>query len=305
MVTHCIDNLQIQGACAAGALFASECLAGRRGTLLQRPSPQVAMKTLVPLLAAAALLAGCAASTPQTAQQTRPEATRSLAKIELLYNEEDQFTVVDGGGSAVAGFAGLLGPVGTLVALGFEVGSRATLADRKERRSKEFTAAAKNDGAASASLSRQFAERFAQRLRESGREVKLTPAYRVNGPVAEMQALGHRPTPGYSTLTMRITAAYGAPDATSSFKPFVAVEQVLRNEQQSVVYQATHTADLEEPAYFMYEGLIQDIAGAREGLRRGFAQAVQPAYTVMFGDDEPGRPGSATATRTAGLDAKD
>jgi hypothetical protein len=263
------------------------------------------MKTLVPLLVAAALMAGCATNAPQTALKPRPDATRSLAKIELFYNEEDQFTVVDGGGSAIVGFAGLLGPVGTLVALGFEVGSRATLASRTERRSKEFMAAVKNDGTAATSLtlSRQFAEQFAARLRESGREVKLTPAFRVNGPLAEMQALGHRPTPGYSTLTMRITAAYGAPDATSSFKPFVAVEQLLRNEQQVVVYQSTHTADLEEPAYFMYDGLLQDARGAREGLRQGFAQAVRPAYSVMFGEDEPHLAGAAEPTRTAGLDA--
>ena len=261
------------------------------------------MKTFVPLFLAAALLAGCATHAPQAALQPRPDTTRSLAKIEIFYNEEDQFTVVDGGGSAIVGFAGLLGPVGTLVALGFEVGSRATLAGRTERRSKEFMAAVKNDGTAASSLSRQFAEQFAARLRESGREVKLTPAFRVNGPVAEMQALGHRPTPGYSTLTMRITAAYGAPDATSSFKPFVAVEQLLRNEQQAVVYQSTHTADLEEPAYFMYDGLLQDARGAREGLRQGFAQAVRPAYSVMFGEDETHLAGAAEPTRTAGLDA--
>ena len=262
------------------------------------------MKLLVPLLVAAALLAGCATSATQTALQPRPDATRSLAKIELLYNEEDQFTVVDGGGSAIMGFAGLLGPAGTLVSLGFEVGSRATRADRTARRSKEFTAAVKNDSAAAQTLSRQFAEQFAARLRESGREVTLIPAFRVNGPVAEMQALGHRPAPGYSTLTMRITAAYGAPDATSSFKPFVAVEQVLRNEQQAVVHQATHTADLAAPTYYMYDGLLQDVPGAREGLRRGFVQAVQPAYAAMFGEDEPRMPGSGEPTRTAGLDAK-
>ena len=284
LVTNSIDNLQN----------------GRR-TLLQPSFPAVAMKTLVFLLAAAALLAGCATHQPEL--QARPEATRSLAKIELLYNEEDQFTVVDGGGSAIVGLAGFLGPVGTLVSLGFEVGSRANLGERNARRSKEFMAALKNDSTAAPSLSRQFAENFAARLRESGREVKLTPAYRVNGPVAEMRALGHRPTPGYGTLTMRITAAYGAPDSTSSFKPFVAVEQVLRDEQQSVVHQATHTADLAQPAYFMYEGLLQDSKGAREGLRQGFAQAVQPAYSVMFGADEPRLAATAEPTRTAGLDA--
>ena len=78
----------------------------------------------------------------------------------------------------------------------------------------------------------------------------------------------------------------------------------MRDEQQSVVYQATHTADLEEPAYFMYDGLLKDAEGAREGLRQGFAQAVQPAYSVMFGEDEPRLARASERTRTAGLDAK-
>jgi len=54
----------------------------------------------------------------------------------------------------------------------------------------------------------------------------------------------------------------------------------------------------------MYDGLLKDAEGAREGLRQGFAQAVQPAYSVMFGEDEPRLARASERTRTAGLDAK-
>ncbi|MBT2334677.1 hypothetical protein J7E49_12265 [Variovorax paradoxus] len=260
------------------------------------------MKALVSLLAAA-LLAGCAASTPEPAPQVRSDATRSITRIELVYNEQDQLSVMDGGGSAIVGWAGVFGPVGTLVALGVEVGTRATMASRIARRSKEFTAAAKNSGAIP--LNRQFAEQLAARLRTGGREVKLTPAARVDGELAQMQVPGFQPAPGYSTLIVRVTTAYGASDMTSSFKPFVAIEQLLKNEQQAVLYQTTHTSDLEEPAYLVYDGLLQDTAKAQDGLRRGLFQIVQPAYAGMFGEDESSsRLAGAETTRTAGLDSK-
>ncbi|WPH16541.1 hypothetical protein [Variovorax paradoxus] len=260
------------------------------------------MKTLVSLLISAALLAGCATSTPEPAQQVRHDATRSITKIELVYNAQDQLSVMDGGGSAIMGWAGIFGPVGTLVALGVEVGTRVTLASRIERRSKEFTAAVKSSGAMP--LNRQFAEQLAARLRTGGREVKLTPAARMDGELAQMQAPGFEPTPGYSTLLVRVTTTYGAPDMTSSFKPFVAIEQSLQDEQQGVLHQTTHTSDLEEPAYLAYDGLLQDSARAQDGLRQGLSRIVQPAYAGMFGEDGPPRLGSSEATRTASLDAR-
>ncbi|MEJ1162315.1 hypothetical protein V9K97_01355 [Variovorax sp. CCNWLW186] len=260
------------------------------------------MKALVSLLAAAALLAGCATSTPEPAPQVRHDATRSISKIELVYNEQDQLTVMDGGGSAIIGWAGVFGPVGTLVALGVEVGTRVTKASRMERRTLEFTAAVKNSGAAS--LNRQFAEQLAARLRTGGREVKLTPAPRVDGELAQLHAAGFQPTPGYSTLVVRVTTIYSAPDMTSSFKPFVAIEQSLKNEQQAVLYQTTHTSDMEEPAFLAYDGLLQENAKAQDGLRQGLSEILHTAYAGMFGEDESSRMASAEATRTAGLEAK-
>lgn len=270
---------------------------------LLRLDAGMSLQKLMSLLAATALLAGCAADASKPTLQARQDATRSAAKVELIYNEEDQLIVTDGGGSGLTGFAGLLlGPIGALVALTIDTNSRMTMAARTDQRSKEFTAAVRNSGTTMA-LNRQFAEQLAARLRESGREVKLTPFMRATGAASEMKVPELQPTPGYSTLILRITTAYGAADATSSFKPFVSVEQLLRDERQSVVHQTAHTADVSEPTYFSYEGLLKDTAVAHEGLKQGLDRVVQPAYAGMFGGDQP-RAVPAETTRTAGLDAK-
>jgi len=257
------------------------------------------MKTLVSLLSAAAvllLLPGCAAThAPDAAPQVRHDLTRSVTKIELVYNDEDRLTVMDGGGSAIVGWAGVFGPVGTLVALGVEVGTRVTREDRIERRSGEFTTAVKKSGAAS--LNRHFAELLAARLRAGGREVRITPVPRLDRLLDVLQVPDFQPTPGYSILVVRVTTTYGAPDMTSSYKPFVAIEQSLKNEQQAVLFQTTHTSDLEEPAFLAYDGLLQDTAKAQDGLRRGLSQILQPAYAGMFGQDASSQLAARTEAR--------
>ncbi|EJL71178.1 hypothetical protein PMI12_04426 [Variovorax sp. CF313] len=277
-------------------------LSPRSFTNLLRESAGMSLKTLTPLLVAAALVSGCATDAPPPALQARHDAARSVAKVEIIYNQEDELIVVDGGGSGLTSFAGFLGPIGALLALGIDTNSRMTTADRTDRRSKEFTAAVRNSGVPMG-LNSYFAERLAARLRDGGREVKLTPFMRATGKLPEMQVPELQPTPGYSTLILRITTAYGASDATSSFKPIVAVEQLLRDEHQAVLYQASHTSDLSQPTYFRYDGLLNDPAVAREGLRQGLAQVVQPAYAGMFGDDEP-RMAHVAAGRTVGPDPK-
>jgi len=268
-----------------------------------REDADMRLKTLTFLLVAAALLSGCAANSVAPVPQTRHDATRSIEKVEVIYNAQDQLIVTDGGGSGLTGFAGFLGPLAALLAISVDTNSRLTMAARTDQRSKEFTAAVKNSGATMA-LNRQFAEQLAARLRDSGREVKLTPFMRATGEHAQMQVQELQPTPGYSTLILRITTTYGAADATSSFKPYVWVEQLLRDEKQSVVGQTLQVADVSEPTYLLYDGLLKDTAGAREGLKRGLDQIVQPAYVEMFGEDVPRKAGAAAVTQTAGIDAK-
>ena len=268
-----------------------------------RADADVRLKALFFLLVAAALLSGCATNTAAPVPPTRHDVARSIEKVELIYNQEDQLIVTDGGGSGLTGFAGFLGPLAALVAISVDTNSRLTMAARTDQRSKEFTAAVKNSGV-TMGLNRQFAERLAARLRDSGREVKLTPFFRATGEHAQMQVQELQPTPGYSTLILRITTSYGAADATSSFKPYVWVEQLLRDEKQSVVGQTLQVADLSEPTYLLYDGLLKDTAGAREGLKRGLDQIVQPAYVSLFGEDEPRKASAAAVTQTAGIDTK-
>ncbi|RIX84697.1 hypothetical protein [Acidovorax cavernicola] len=258
----------------------------RSPTTLLRESAGMSLKMLTFLLVAAALLSGCATNTPPPALQISPDAARSVAKVEIIYNQQDELLVSDGGGSGLTSFAGFLGPIVALVALGIDNSSRASAADRMAQRSKEFTDAVRKSGVPMG-LNKYFAERLAERLRDGGREVKLTPFMRATGKLPEMQVPELQPTPGYSTLILRIMTAYGAYDATSSFKPYVTVEQLLRDEHQTVLYQASHSPELSEPTYFRYEGILSDPAAAREGLKQGLAQVVQSAYVGMFGGDAP------------------
>src|SRR5689334_13936655 len=109
---------------------------------LLRLDAGMSLQKLTSLIVATALLAGCAADASKPTLLARQEATRSAAKVELIYNEEDQLIVTDGGGSGLTGFAGLLlGPIGALLALSIDTNSRMTMAARTDQRSKEFTAA--------------------------------------------------------------------------------------------------------------------------------------------------------------------
>jgi len=92
-------------------------LSPRSFTNLLRESAGMSLKTLTPLLVAAALVSGCATDTPPPALQARHDAARSVAKVEIIYNQEDELIVVDGGGSGLTSFAGFLGPIGALLAL--------------------------------------------------------------------------------------------------------------------------------------------------------------------------------------------
>ena len=105
-------------------------------TSMLRRDACMSLNMLTLLLVAAALLSGCATNTSQPVLKARYEAARSIEKVELIYNEEDQLIVTDGGGSGLTGFAGLLGPIGAILALTVDTSSRMGMAARTDQRSK-------------------------------------------------------------------------------------------------------------------------------------------------------------------------
>lgn len=239
------------------------------------------MKKLIALISIAALAAGCATGPDKAALQARKDATSKLPKIELLYNEQDELVVMDLGGSSMTGMAGLLGPIGLLVAAGVDAGSKLSMAERAEKRSKEFTTAVQKDAPAQG-LNKQFAEQLADRIRAGGREVKVTPTKRAIGALSKMSTPDALVNPDYAPLIVRITAGYGAKDATSSFQPTITVEYQLKKDDKAIVYQSSYVKRPDEPTYFTYAALLDQPAAARQGLALGLTSAVDPIYRGLF-----------------------
>lgn len=238
------------------------------------------MEKLIPLFLVAAFAAGCATGPDKAALQARKDATSKLPKIELLYNEQDELAVMDLGGSNMTGMAGLLGPIGLLVAVGVDAGSKLSMAERTEKRSKEFTAAVQKDSPA-LGLNKQFAEQLADRIRAGGREFKLTPTKRATGALAKMSTPDTPIDPDYAPLTVRITTGYGAKDATSSFQPLITVEYQLKKDEK-VVYQSSFVKRPGEPTYFTYGALLDQRVAARQGLAQGLTSSVDSIYRGLF-----------------------
>ena len=206
------------------------------------------MKKILILTVSLILLAGCATGPDKAALAARKQATDPLTKVEILYNAPEELVVLDGGGSGAAGFSALLGPVGMLIALGVNAGSKLSAAERAEARSKEFTAAVRKSVAAQ-EMNQQFAQALAARIRASGREVKLTPTKRANGPLPDIKVPEVQQAADYAPLMVRITTGYGAKDSTSAFRPLVTIEYVLKKSDQSTVHQSTFSSASGEPSY--------------------------------------------------------
>jgi hypothetical protein len=217
----------------------------------------------------------------KAALQARKDATNKLPKIELLYNEQDDLVVMDLGGSNMTGMAGLLGPIGLLMAAGIDASSKLSMAERTEKRSKEFTSVVQKN-ATGGGLNRQFAEQLASRIRAGGREVKVTPTKRAIGALSKMSTPDTQPSPDYAPLVIRITTGYGAKDATSSFQPFIDIGYQLKNAEKIVVYQSSYVKRPDQPSYFTYDALLTQHAAAREGLVLGLAGAVDSVYRGLF-----------------------
>lgn len=240
------------------------------------------MKKTIALLTAALVLVGCAAGPDKVALQARKEALAKISKVEIFYNGKDELAVIDGGGSSMTGMAGLFGPIGLLVALGADAGSKLTLVERAGARSKEFTAVIGKSETAQ-TLNRQFAEEVATRIRASGKEVKITPVGRFNGDLASSKIGDAEFTPGYAPLFLRITTGYGAKDALSSYRPVIVIEQALkRDSQEKTLYQTAFTSPTGEPTYMAYSTLLERNKEAHDGLRRAMINAADAVYKSMF-----------------------
>lgn len=228
------------------------------------------------------VLAGCANGKYAEERRLRKEATSEISQVEIFYNQKDEYVVIDGGGSGYGGMAGGLGFAGMLVALAADAGHKLSAVDRAETRSKEFTSALEKSEI-KLDMNRQFAESLAEKIKTSGRDVKLTPINRTVGGLKDMKLPEDVvPSEGYATLLLRINSGYAAKDASSDFMPVIVVETLLNDKNNKTIYRNTYNPGMRDPSYFLYSSLLAEHGLAHEGLRKGMMSSVDRVYASVF-----------------------
>lgn len=243
------------------------------------------MNKLASVVVIIGLLSACATHTPAYVMQKKSnrQSIEKIQNVEIFYHADGIYPVIDRGGSAMTGMAGLLGPVGMLVALGADAGSKLTMAERAEARTKEFTKAVR-DSFSGESLNAQFANKLADLLRENGRTVKLTQIERPagNARLAASTAKDMTPAENFAPLVLRITTGYGAESATSSYQPVIVAEYVLKNSSGHVLVESRESINEGGNSYLTYQGLLEDHRNAGEALRKELVALAPLAHKKMF-----------------------
>lgn len=227
------------------------------------------MRRAISICVVAAMLAACAGrpqpdNTPVSATPGHP---LPHPRVEIFYNAEPELVVRDSGAIPAVGLIGLLGPVGALAAMGVDALSRGNATQQAGERSQRFTQAVRGE-VGDLALNHEYAQRLAEALRSTGREVKLTPAARALGTAGELHLEGLMPTPGHDVLLLRISTAYWAPDLGSSFRPYARVEYALRDDQLAPLAWDSVSFRSAEPRYYAYDTLLKENRTAYDGLRQ-------------------------------------
>lgn len=212
------------------------------------------------------MLAACSSQPRQAAAEADEPEPLSHPRVEIVYNAKPELVVLDSGATPTAGLGGLLGPVGALVAIGVDAASRNNSMNQVASRSKRFQDAVE-ESSGELTLHREYAERLAEAMRATGREVKLTPGGRAVGPARKMDLGGLNPAPGYEVMLLRISTSYVAPGLASDFRPAVVVEYALRDDQLKPVTWNSVVSRNGSPSYFSFDELLKEHKAAYAGLR--------------------------------------
>ncbi|WP_211465741.1 hypothetical protein [Collimonas silvisoli] len=233
-------------------------------------------------------LLGCATAPPHLAQkQANRSAIEATQRIEIFYHPDQDYPVLDAGGSSYAGLSGLLGPIGMIAGLGAHAASKTTMVDRARSRSADFTKAV-HDASGTHDFTEQFAQNLAEQLRLTGREVKLTKIERPTGDavLSKSKARDMMFTPGYTALVLRTSKSYVAESATSSYRPVVIVEFALMSGPQQPLIESRLSNILSKPTYITYSGLLDDAKQAADALDNGLLALVPQVQRVVFDMNE-------------------
>lgn len=241
------------------------------------------MKYFVSTLLTIALLSSCASqqvATPSLKEVNRVKVN-SISKVEVFYHE-DIYSIIDLGGSGLSGLSGLFGPLGTLVGMTADSASKGTMKSRAETRSEEFTKYVLQDN--TSSLSYDFANALADKLKAEGKQVKVT---KINRPMGDNSLVlsttsDITPTSDYARLILRITPGYGAQSATSSYQSLMLIETLLQDEYGGPISEYKVTKRNFSESYFTFAGLLSDHKKAFNDLKVGAISTTPSFYSGLF-----------------------
>ena len=250
---------------------------------------------LVALAASTALLLNGCASAPATKPVSQQELMRKdieqITKVEIFYHPSE-YAIVDLGGSDARGLAGAFGFFGLMAGLALDAGSKLTYQDRAEARSKEFTALMKDQG--TPDLNAIQAERLAELIRQSGREVVITSTKRPSQDLLKMDvtpASGDQnasastsPTndAGTARLILRVSAGYGAESAMAVYHSMVLTDAVLRDANGKRLITLRLEKQNSGETYRTFEGLKSSAPDAMAVLKKDALAQAEHVYEGTF-----------------------
>lgn len=234
------------------------------------------------------LLSGCAIKQPTPKYQLDKQANQALIQsgkpVEIFYHD-DQFVIMDLGGSKAAGMLGILGPVGLLMGMTADAAHKLDFKARTERRSEEFSKLV-GENFPDQSINQVFARQIGDLIAKDGRGVKVTKVTRPSGSdnLAASVSKDLTPTEGYMQLLLRLSAGYGATSATDTYKPVTVIEYALKDEDGKALMSRSFDRFYGESdkTFFTYAGLLEDYKGARGELGARLNYWSEPLYTEIF-----------------------
>jgi len=242
------------------------------------------VQRIIAIFSILALLSACAAPVaPDLAQKkANQDAIRNIKNVEIFYHD-DQYAVVDLGGSSLAGLSGILGPIGLLAGLAADATSKLTVTERADARGKEFTESI-HQHFPDQDLNLDFANQLAGLIQENGHTVKVVKIKRPQGKglMSEKMPEGVPQEAGDTSVVLRITTGYGASSATADYRPLVMVEYALARDPDHILVHNEFTVKDGEKTYATYQGLLASDAEAREQLKTTLASLAPQVYKSMF-----------------------
>lgn len=271
-------------------------LALRRAVLLPFPPTMKKPASLVvALLTSVSLLVTGCASAPQSKPVAQNELARKdiekITRVEIFYHPA-HYGVMDLGGSGAAGMSGAFGIFGLMAGLALHANSKLTVVERTEARSKEFTALLKDKGTPDVNAAQ--AEYLAELIRKSGREVILTSVKRPTGetPLMDVTTASSSDAatavpvalnqPGTARLILRLTSAYGAESATSSYQSLMITDAVLRDASGKRLVSMELTKKDNGETYSTFESLKANADEAALSLNKDAVEQAQQVFHNTF-----------------------